>query len=75
MGDQLHTPNSSALQKDPDEWKTGDEPMTASQRSYLETLAQDTGVQIEEGLTKAEASKLIDELRQRSPRLSGDGPT
>jgi hypothetical protein len=75
MADQLHTPNNPALQKDPDEWKTGDEPMTASQRSYLETLAQDTGEQVEEGLTKAEASKLIDELRQRSPRVSGDGTT
>ena len=27
-----------ALQRDPDEWKTGDEPMTDAQRSYLETL-------------------------------------
>ena len=70
MADQLHTPNNPGLQKDPDEWKTGDEPMTASQRSYLETLAQDTGEQVEENLTKAEASKLIDELRQRSPRVN-----
>ncbi|HYT68275.1 MAG TPA: DUF3072 domain-containing protein [Vicinamibacterales bacterium] len=62
---------SQALQKDPDDWKTGDEPMTASQRSYLETLAQDTGEKVDEELTKAEASKLIDELRQRSPRVKG----
>jgi hypothetical protein len=60
------------LQKDPDNWKTGDEPMTASQRSYLETLAQDNGETVDENLTKAEASKLIDELRERSPRLSGE---
>jgi hypothetical protein len=46
--------------------------MTASQRSYLETLAQDTGEQVEDNLTKAEASKLIDELRQRSPRVNAD---
>ena len=58
------------LQRDPDEWKTGDEPMTAAQRSYLETLCHDTGETFDEGLTKAEASKRIDELRQRSPRLS-----
>jgi 23S rRNA pseudouridine1911/1915/1917 synthase len=61
--------DNSALQKDPDDWKTGDEPMTASQRSYLETLCQDTGETFDENLTKADASKWIDELRQRSPRL------
>jgi len=62
----------AGLQKDPDDWKTGDEPMTASQRSYLETLARDNDETVDENLTKAEASKLIDELRERSPRLSGD---
>ena len=60
------------LQRDPEEWKTGDEPMTAAQRSYLETLCHDTGETLDETLTKAEASKRIDELRSRSPRL-GDG--
>jgi hypothetical protein len=60
----------SMLQRDPDEWKTGDEPMTAAQRSYLETLCRDTGEAFEETLTKAEASKRIDELRERSPRLA-----
>ena len=58
------------LQRDPDEWKTGDEPMTAAQRSYLETLCNDTGDTVDQNLTKAEASKMIDELRQRSPRLA-----
>jgi hypothetical protein len=58
------------LQRDPDDWKTGDEPMTAAQRSYLETLSHDTGETFNENLTKAEASKMIDELRQRSPRLA-----
>jgi hypothetical protein len=66
------TPNSEALQKDPEEWKTGDEPMTAAQRSYLETLAADVGESFDEQLTKAEASKLIDALRQRSPRITAD---
>jgi hypothetical protein len=59
-----------ALQKNPDDWKTGDEPMTPAQRSYLETLAQDTGEAFDDTLTKAEASKRIDELRQRSPRIA-----
>ena len=62
--------DTTALQKDPDDWKTGDEPMTAAQRSYLETLCNDTGATFDEHLTKAEASKLIDELRERSPRLA-----
>jgi len=57
------------LQRDPDEWKTGDEPMTAAQRSYLETLCRETGEEFDDSLSKADASKLIDELRQRSPRL------
>jgi hypothetical protein len=72
MRTQQPTDNNQALQKDPDDWKTGDEPMTAAQRSYLETLAQDTGETVDESLTKAEASKRIDELRDRSPRVSGD---
>jgi len=62
----------SGLQRDPDEWKTGDEPMTPAQRSYLETLCRDTGENFDDALTKAEASKRIDELRGRSPRLSQD---
>lgn len=64
-----HTPQP-AVQRDPDEWKTGDEPMTDAQRSYLDTLCRDTGEQFDDTLTKAEASKRIDELRARSPRLS-----
>ena len=60
------------LQRDPDEWKTGDEPMTDAQRSYLETLCRETGEEFDESLSKADASKRIDELRDRSPRLSHD---
>jgi DUF3072 family protein len=63
---------SPALQKDPDEWTTGDEPATPAQRSYLDTLAQDTGERVDDDLTKAEASKKIDELREKSPRVSPD---
>jgi hypothetical protein len=55
--------------KDPDAWTTGDEPATAAQRSYLETLATETGAEVPEELTKAEASKLIDDLRSKSPRV------
>ena len=59
-----------ALQRDPEEWKTGDEPMTDAQRSYLETLCRETGEEFDETLSKADASKRIDELRGRSPRLA-----
>jgi Protein of unknown function (DUF3072) len=63
-------PDEPALRKDPDDWKTGEEPMTPAQRSYLETLASDLGESFNQELTKAEASKLIDHLRQRSPRVA-----
>jgi hypothetical protein len=59
--------------KNPDEWKTGDEPMTGAQRSYLKTLSDEAKVPFEENLTKAEASKRIDELRQQSDRVAGAG--
>ena len=60
------------LQRNPDEWKTGDEPMTYAQRSYLETLCRETGEKFDDSLSKADASKRIDELRERSPRLAGE---
>ena len=65
-------PDESNTIKDPDEWKTGDEPMTDAQRSYLETLCRETGEDFDESLSKADASKRIDELRQRSPRLASE---
>jgi hypothetical protein len=52
--------------KDPAEWTTGDEPMTGAQDSYLHTLARKAGEEVEEGLTKAEASMKIDELRDKA---------
>jgi hypothetical protein len=57
--------------KDPDEWTTGEEPMTGAQESYLHTLATEAGEQVEPDLTKAEASKQIDKLQQKTGR--GDG--
>lgn len=58
----------SNLQKDPDDWATGDESMTDAQRSYLTTLSQEAGEDPPGDLTKAEASKRIDELRQQTGR-------
>jgi hypothetical protein len=59
-------------QRDPskptDEWVTGDEPMTGPQASYLETLSREAGEPFDQGLTKAEASKRIDELQAQTGR-------
>jgi hypothetical protein len=59
---------SENVQKDPDEWVTGDESMTAAQASYLKTLAQEADEPVDENLTKADASKRIDELQERTGR-------
>jgi hypothetical protein len=63
---------SDSAAKDPDTWVTGDEPATASQRSYLSTLAQDSGAEVPDELSKADASKLIDDLQDKSPRVGED---
>ena len=62
------TLDQSNMRKDPDQWVTGDEPMTGAQRSYLHTLADEAGETVDDDLTKAEASKKIDELRQSTGR-------
>jgi hypothetical protein len=54
--------------KDPDQWTTGDEPMTGAQRSYLHTLAEEALEDVEDDLTKAEASKKIDDLQEKTGR-------
>ena len=54
--------------KDPEDWTTGEEPMTGAQRSYLHTLAEEAGVKVRDDLTKAEASKQIEELQARTGR-------
>jgi hypothetical protein len=46
--------------------------MTAAQRSYLDTLAREAGEELPADLNKAEASKHIDRLQQRSGRVSGN---
>jgi hypothetical protein len=54
--------------KDPKDWTTGDEPMTGSQESYLDTLSREAGEKVDPDLTKAEASEKIDELRHKTGR-------
>ena len=54
--------------KDPNEWTTGDEPMTGAQRSYLKTLSDEAKEPFDDTLTKAEASQRIDELQEKTGR-------
>ena len=63
--------DQSNMQKDPDEWTTGDEPMTGAQKSYLKTLSEEAKVEFDENLTKAEASKRIDALQEATGRGKG----
>ena len=66
MSDRNDTNQAAA--KDPNDWVTGDESMTAPQASYLKTLAQEAGEEFHPELTKAEASKKIDELQHETGR-------
>lgn len=59
-------------EKDPDDWTTGDEPMTGAQASYLKTLSEEAGEGFDEALTKADASKRIDELQAKTGRGAGE---
>lgn len=60
-------PTSNA-EKDADDWTTGDEAMTGAQASYLKTLSEEAGEAFDDGLTKAEASKRIDALQEKTGR-------
>jgi hypothetical protein len=61
-------PLHRSAEKDPDQWVTGDEPMTGPQESYLQTLAREAGEDVPDDLDKAEASKKIDELKAKTDR-------
>jgi hypothetical protein len=65
-------PSPDSTIKDPQDWTTGDEAPTGAQLSYLGTLAREAGREVPEGLTKAQASELIDELRAQSDRVSDE---
>jgi hypothetical protein len=60
--------SDSNLEKDPDEWTTGEEEMTGAQASYLKTLCEEAGETFDPDLTKAQASKRIDELQEVTGR-------
>ena len=54
--------------KDPADWTTGDETMTGAQASYLKTLSEEAGEPFDAKLSKADASKRIDELQLKTGR-------
>jgi hypothetical protein len=60
-------PGSNTI-KDPDNWTTGDEPATGAQQSYLSTLASEAHEDVPEDLSKADASRKIDELQSKTGR-------
>jgi hypothetical protein len=68
MADTNDTPAMQNPEKDPEEWTTGDEPMTCPQRSYLQTLCREAKEEFDADLTKADASKRIEELQAKTGR-------
>ncbi len=68
MADDPKQQPTGNAEKDPSDWVTGDEPMTGAQASYLKTLSQEAGEEFDESLSKADASRRIDELQERTGR-------
>lgn len=66
-----NTANDPAAEKDPSDWVTGDEPMTGPQASYLQTLCQPAGEEFDPQLSKADASRRIEELQEKTGRGQG----
>jgi Protein of unknown function (DUF3072) len=62
------TPEMQNPEKDPEDWTTGEEPMTGPQRSYLQTLCREADEGFDPGPTKAEASKKIQGLQAKTGR-------
>jgi hypothetical protein len=70
MASNTNTPAGNSTLQNPSEWKTGDEPITTAQKSYLETLAREAGEELDPDveLTKAEAAIRIEELQRKTGR-------
>jgi hypothetical protein len=71
--DENNQPKGSNAIKDPDEWTTGNEPMTGAQQSYLKTLSDEAGEEFDDTLSKSDASKRIDELQHKTGRGLNNG--
>ena len=65
---------NSNTEKEPDDWVSGGDPITAAQASYLKTLSEefDAPESFETNLTKAEASKRIDALKSKRELVQTD---
>ena len=63
-----HEADNSNMVKDPKDWTTGDEPMTGAQKSYLKTLSEEAKEEMDENLTKAQASERIEQLQKQTGR-------
>ncbi|PSK87666.1 Protein of unknown function (DUF3072) [Limimaricola soesokkakensis] len=68
MTDNPNSHPQGNAKKSPEDWVTGDEPMTGAQASYLKTLSEEAGEEFDDGQTKAEASERIDALQEKSGR-------
>ena len=66
--------DSGNMRKNPDDWVSGDEPMTGAQRSYLKTLCEEARQPFDDNLTKAQASRRIDELHRMTRRETAAPP-
>lgn len=79
MANEPHNPKldphpGSNTEKPPEQWVSGDEPMTGAQASYLTTLCEQAGEPPPPPtLTKAEASIRIDALKERLQPGGGPG--
>jgi hypothetical protein len=67
MSDREQDTTSNTI-KDPADWTTGDEPATGAQESYLHTLASEAHEDVPDGLNKADASRMIEELQEKTGR-------
>ena len=56
-------PQDQSPVKDPQEWTTGDEPMTGPQKSYLNTLARHSLMQRQQLFSRFEGAQLDDALK------------
>jgi DUF3072 family protein len=63
------------LERPPEEWKSAGEPMTESQASFLKRLSTDAGVEFDSSLSKAAASRRIDELLNKGKGEAGSTPS